>query len=213
MRQYRIRLRNRLRKMYRLNRKKRLKNPNPTIIVNNCIGGIIYSDLNLEFTSPTIDVLFGHMGNDFFKFLDHLEYYAACDMEQIFPDGCNYPVGQMKREGEEVNIHFVHDTSFEDAREKWTRRCERMDLDNVYVIFETGDLITEEHAQYQLFKKIPFPHKRLLTTGPLVNDPEIVDCKIHGDGYVPGTILLYPSRFSWKRHLDVFDYVSFFNEK
>ncbi|MBR6702294.1 MAG: DUF1919 domain-containing protein, partial [Clostridia bacterium] len=39
-------------KLYIENKRKKLKNPNPSIIANNCNGGIIAHDLGLQFNSP-----------------------------------------------------------------------------------------------------------------------------------------------------------------
>lgn len=40
------------------NYKQQLQNQTPCIISSNCIGGIIYHDLQLPFLSPTINLFF-----------------------------------------------------------------------------------------------------------------------------------------------------------
>ena len=50
----------------------RYKGKNPTIISCNCIGGIIYNELNLQFLSPTINLYMNC--EDFIKFCENMEY-------------------------------------------------------------------------------------------------------------------------------------------
>lgn len=45
--------------------KKNIQNKNFTIISSNCIGGLIYHDLGMQFKSPTINMYI--KANDFIK--------------------------------------------------------------------------------------------------------------------------------------------------
>ena len=45
---------------------------NISFISQNCIGGIIYHDMEQKFLTPTINLYL--MANDFVKFVENLEY-------------------------------------------------------------------------------------------------------------------------------------------
>lgn len=200
------------RSRYKLQKQKRLLNTTPTIICNSCIGGTIYRDLNLPFCSPTIDVLINY--EDFLRFVNHLEYYITCIPEQIFLDGISYPVGVLYNGNEKVVLEFMHDSSFEAAKNKWVRRCQRVDLNNLYIIFSNSKArLRAKNYWYQEFKKIKHPHKRLIVKICLFFDKEVISCPKFALLGKKKILLDYPTPFSKKRFLDTFDYVSFFNTK
>ena len=129
----RLKILNTRRKIFANYRKKFLKNYNFTIISNNCWGGMIYESYNLQKQSPTIGVFF--MAQDYIKFLKDLREYIQCELEFISPNESrwkdyvkndsrfgNYPIGKLK----DIEIFFLHYKSEEEAREKWERRCKRI---------------------------------------------------------------------------------------
>lgn len=61
------------RKLKTISWRRRNKNVNPTIISQNCIGGVIYSDLGLKFSSPTINMFIED--NDFVKLAENPRQY------------------------------------------------------------------------------------------------------------------------------------------
>lgn len=128
------------------------RNP-PTIFTSNCWGGVTYSSLGLEFKSPLINLCLDH--KDYIKFLKNPKYYLDCPLE----------LEQMKRvEGTDIEYpiirigdtlwHFNHYSSFEEAQSCWNRRKERINWDNLIVMFydENDDLIDE-------FCKLPYEKK------------------------------------------------------
>ncbi len=197
------------RKKYLERKRKRNKNTDISIIANNCVGGIIYSDLGLRFLSPTINLLFSSY--DYFEFLNHLEYYLDCDLIQKQLPEFSYPIGVLQRGETEIVLHFMHYKTFEEAKQKWNERCKRVNFNNLYVIFEYSGDIDCNHAYYLKFKQLPFEKKRMLAYAPGIYDEEVVHCPFYHDNYHSGKILEYPTRSSKKRFLDHFDYVSFFN--
>lgn len=196
---------------YLADKRKRLKNKTPTILCNNCVGGMIYHDLGLQFCSPTINVLL--KGDDFFKFAGNLSDYLACEMTQVFEDGITYPMGLLKRGDEEVRLHFMHAESFDEAKAQWVERASRVNMDNIYVIYEYSKKPRRSNHYYQAFKQLPYRHKRMLTMPILFSDPEVVPMTVYLHGYCSGKVLKYPGKYRVKRYLDRFDYVSFLNEE
>ena len=91
--------------------KKKLINRNFTILCNNCIGGIIYHDFDLQFKSPTINMFFHSL--DFLEYIEHFEYYQNLPLVKIDNPGyldnaSDYPVAVLKgnQEFKDLELHF-----------------------------------------------------------------------------------------------------------
>lgn len=133
-------------------RKKALKKPF-TIISNNCWGGYIYRLFNMEYQSPTVGLFI--MPDDYLKFINNLEYYINdCKLSFIEPDKSHnydylkntphfgeYPVGVLG----DIEICFVHYASRKEAREKWNRRCKRINWNNLIIKFNDQNGCTKNH--------------------------------------------------------------------
>jgi uncharacterized protein (DUF1919 family) len=63
----------------------RLRNQSPSIIANNCNGGVISHDLGLRFMSPTVNLYFQFP--DYIRFLQRLDYYLSLPPEAMKPRG------------------------------------------------------------------------------------------------------------------------------
>ena len=106
--------------------KKKLINRNFTILCNNCIGGIIYHDLDLQFKSPTINMFFHSL--DFLEYIEHFEYYQNLPLVKIDNPGyldnaSDYPVAVLKgnQEFKDLELHFLHYHSFKEAESAWKK--------------------------------------------------------------------------------------------
>lgn len=119
-----------------------------SIISQHCWGGVTYSDLQLPFKSPTINLFFAM--DDFFKFVDNLEEYLVMPLEykEMHKD-LNYPIAKLG----DIILYFNHHRgrSFEDARNEWDKRRKRVNLDNILV---QAPLYNDE--QVEKFKKITY---------------------------------------------------------
>lgn len=126
----------------------------PTIISCNCIGGILYHELNQKFLSPTINLYMNC--EDFVKFCEKMDYYLSLE---ILPyEGeveRDYPLGKLG----DLLIYFVHYNSFEEAREKWNIRKKRINWKNIYIIATDRDGLTEELLTR--FINLPYPNKKI----------------------------------------------------
>ena len=114
----------------------RLKNNNFTLLTHNCLGGIIYHNLGLQFLSPTINIQFNSK-QEFFKFCKHLNYYLTLQLEECFDNTFPYPIAQLG----DLTLHLVHYKTFQDAFNKWEIRKKRVNLNNIYII--TDDYCSE----------------------------------------------------------------------
>lgn len=115
-----------------------LKNKKVTIISQNCYGGIFSHDHQMEYMSPTINLYFSVP--DFVKFCKNIEVYIKKPLKEVKQNKYSYPVGAL----DDLTIHFVHYSNFEEANERWENRCERIDLNNLYFMMSDRDGCTNE---------------------------------------------------------------------
>lgn len=133
---------------------RKLHNRDFSIICPNCIGGIIYHRLGMEFLSPTINLWMSQP--DFIKFASRLREYL--DKELVFlPDEAAYPVGML----DDVKIHFNHYKSEQQARTAWERRKNRVRYDNLFLVLYDRDGITREDLLK--FGEIPCKNRIVLS--------------------------------------------------
>ena len=118
------------------------RNKNVTIISQNCIGGVIYADLNLPFQSPTINMFIED--ENFVKLVEHIKYYMSLTPKPIddkFSDGeLVYP----KIAVGDIELCCLHYHNCEDAIKAWNRRKKRINYENIVVIANSWNLHGKE---------------------------------------------------------------------
>ena len=191
---------------YRARNKNRLRNSNFTILSNNCVGGIIYHDLGLQFLTPTVDLFFKDL-NAFIYFAKNLAECVSCELIEQESD-VEYPVGYLVHASTRIELHFMHYSSFAQAKEKWEERSKRINYGNIFIIMEAGTSTSEELLN--TFDTIPYKNKVAITNGEHSSDVSF-PLNIYDRKYVAGKILSKKSSVNHKRHLDDFDYVAFLN--
>lgn len=151
------------------NLRKELVNRDFTIISNNCWGGIVYQDFKLPYNSPFIG-MFIHTP-DYFKLLNNLEYYMNVDLKFTTKskyDSVNkdretglhsptFPIGLL----DDVELDMLHYASEHEAYEKWNRRKERMNWDNLYI--KACEKLLFTHDNLADFASLPFKNKVIFT--------------------------------------------------
>lgn len=146
-----------------------------TIISNNCWGGEVYEYYNLQKQSPTVGLFI--MAEDYIRFISNLDAYLSSELAFVEPEESKwrdywenrasrfgtYPIGRLSLEdiGEAIEVFFLHYHSKEDAREKWLRRCERINWDKLIIKFNDQNGCTEEHIQG--FLKQNYKHMAFFT--------------------------------------------------
>ena len=155
-------------------RGKKLNNTDFTIISNNCWGGTVYEAYNLPKESPTVGMFF--MAEDYITFLSDLKGYINGTLEFIKPEESrwkdapqvsgdkrfgSYPVGLLSNGKGYIEIFFLHYHSKKEAKDKWERRCKRINWDRLLVKFndQNGCTIKNVHD----FMDLPFKHKLFFT--------------------------------------------------
>lgn len=186
----------------------RLHNVSPSIIANNCNGGVICHDLGLPFLSPTVNLYIPFP--DYVKFCERLEYYLSLPIEAMRqgPDDAEgWPTGTL----DDIQLMFMHYLTFGIARDKWFERAARVDMDNLFFMLAMRDGCTCEDIR--AFDSLPYERKVAFVDRPMPNVPcaryfsEFVD---QDKGGVK-VLTEYASRFSGRRIIDSFDYVGFLN--
>ena len=192
-------------RLYKELRRLRLKNRTPSIIASNCVGTFIYYDMKLRYLSPTINLSFEM--NDYVRFLENLRWYLEQPVSPCEDDRFDYPCGMIG----DVEIHFNHYKTFEEAAVKWEERKKRIDWDNLFIIGIDGDGCTYETLFR--FDALPYENKVILTHKPY---PEF-SCARYISGFEdqPGVYRItdFSGRKRIRRYMDQFDYVSFLNRK
>ena len=148
-------------------RKKKLKGTDFTIISNNCWGGMIYESYNLPKESPTIGCFF--FADDYICFLKHLKEFLTAPLEFIRTEESkwkehveltsderfgHYPVGRIVHGGETVEIFFLHYHSENEAKDKWERRCKRVNWKHILVKFNDQNGATQQNLDD--FLRLPY---------------------------------------------------------
>ncbi len=193
-----------LRKFVNYKNRKRLTNKsNFSLISSNCNGAFILHDLGLKFNSPFVNLWL--KPKDFIKYLENIEHYKNANMQFIHEDGISYPIGKL----DDINIYFQHYKTEEEALSKWIQRTERIDINNIFILFTDRDECTYEDLVR--FDNLNFKNKIVFTHIPY---PEIKSSfyikGFESDSSV-GFCHEYKNDFSGHRILDQFDYVEWFN--
>jgi uncharacterized protein (DUF1919 family) len=136
-----------------------------TIISNDCWGGTVYSALGVPYQTPTIGMsIWGPcflallrdlraLLNEPLRFTSETRYDEIVELRKS--KEWYYPMATL---GGEVELHFGHAMSPEDAADKWYRRLGRIDWDNLYFKLADGkDGITAEHVAE--FDRLPYERK------------------------------------------------------
>lgn len=133
--------------IYRFVLRQKNKNKTFTIISNNCWGGGVYEDLGIRYFTPTIGLFF--YAPCYIKFLKNLKTYLSYPIAfkntsfYLSDNEITYPIGVLN---EEIEIHFLHYKSNEEAKKKWEKRKTRVDFNNLFISFSDRDLCNLELA-------------------------------------------------------------------
>ena len=119
---------------------RRVTNRDFTIISNDCFGGMAYEELAMRYNSPFVGLFV--VPEDYMQLLRNLR--ATCAVPICFKSESRhrpinewrevirraYPIGVLR---DEIEIHFLHYGSREEAEAKWVRRAARINWDNLLV--------------------------------------------------------------------------------
>lgn len=177
---------------------RRMREKNFSIICSNCVGGVIYNNLGMQFLSPTINMYMHNL--DFIKFACNLKHYCSQELKFIDSDE-SFPVAMC----DDIRLNFNHSNTAEDARRDWERRKVRINYDNIYLIFYYRE--GYEMDQIREIEKAPCKRLAILTHKPLGLDYEVY-MKGNGD---PKQNFLEKDKYGIRTFEKEWDFVSWIN--
>ncbi len=148
-------------------RRRGLTNRDFTIISNNCWGGFIYRRFNLPYRSPFVGLflpapcfikLLEDFENNMQKELRFITVKESPYYAKINTSGRVYPIGVL---GKDIEIHFLHAKTPEQATADWNRRKQRINPHNMLVKFAEMDCCAPDLIAR--FDKLSYKHKICFT--------------------------------------------------
>lgn len=127
--------------------RKQLQTKNISVISQNCIGGVFYHDMQLQFLSPTVNLYF--TAEDFVRFVQDLPRYLAMEPEMHWDE--EFPIARL----EDVTVRFMHYETCKEAQEAWQRRKARVQWDKILVL--CSDMEGFDDAVFAQWQNIPYP--------------------------------------------------------
>lgn len=191
--------------IHRRNKMRRtLINTTPTFLCPNCIGGILFHDLGLQFRSPTVNLMM--LQTDFVKFVLNMDYYFAQELAFFRHPEYDFPCAFLG----DITIHFTHYRTKEEAAQKWAERSARIDRDNLFVFLEERDGLAREDIL-----RLRSIHARgvvVFTANAYPDIPYTLQIsKYASDGEI-GNILAKSYWDDSREYEEIFDFVKWFNE-
>ncbi|AOF53883.1 exopolysaccharide biosynthesis protein [Rodentibacter caecimuris] len=185
--------------------KSRLNNHGMTVISANCVGAFILHDLGEPFNSPFVNLYLSP--KDFIRYLQNITFYQQQPLEFIVSEK-TYPVGKLA----DIEIHFMHYHTEQEAREKWQIRSARINPDNLFIIMTDKDGaqgIDDENLV--AFDRLPFKNKVVFTHKPYPELGSAFYIKGFEQQNQVGDLFTF-SGWNGMKYYDQFDYVSWFNQ-
>jgi uncharacterized protein (DUF1919 family) len=181
---------------------RRLDEQEFSIVSSNCWGSTVYQDLGLPYRTPFVG-LFLH-APCFLRLCTNLHETLATPVvtcsKSRYVANPHYPVGML---GDDIELHFLHYTDFDSARERWEGRLARLRWDRLAFSMTDRDEATAELLTS--FDGLPFARKVLFTANPHGLACEVSLPEYRGEPFVGD---LYTNRRLVRSH---FDSVSWLN--
>ena len=136
--------------IYSLRHNKQKKEIEPICFLSsNCLGGVISHDLGMKFISPTVNLWMSPQ--DFVCFVAELDKYLFLDLEDCGKDEEGKPIAKLG----ELYIHGTHYKSFNELKEKWNERKQRVDKYRIFLLLTDQNGCNNEVVER--FMVLPYP--------------------------------------------------------
>lgn len=180
-----------------------------SIISNDCCGGIIYHRLGKKFSSPFINLFINH--SDFIELISNIDFYLN---EKLLEEKSelNYPVGLLGKE-RPIKIHFMHYSNFNQAKECWERRKQRIIPNKIIVIFNLTNSLEKEYVDQCVTKMENMSLDNYLVLSRFdSSNPNVVKIDFSDLPEFHNAQILAPRHVPYKLHIDQINYKKVFNK-
>lgn len=161
-------------------RRRRLCNTDFSIVSNNCWAGYVYRRYGLPYLTPTVGLYF--FADEYIKLCSDFKEYMQKPLEFIsyteskYKDRLeekkqtNVPIARLG----DIEVVFLHYATRQEAEEKWKRRVERINYDNLIFKFSKMSGATGEHLKQ--FDRFDFSKKICFVPS---GDDSDIKCGVH----------------------------------
>lgn len=188
-------------------KRKKFKYTDFTIISNNCFGGIVYRNNAIPYNTPTAGLFF--MADDYIKFIYNMKDYLNEELIEIkkenskhlnYLNQINYdaPIGKLG----DIEIMFLHYSTFEEAKEKWLRRTKRINYDKIIYKFSEQNECNYEHLKK--FSEFNASNKLCFT----FNRYDDIDCIQFTEFESNPTLFNDSNEKILKKYFNIYDYIN-----
>ena len=186
-----------------------LTNHDFSFFTPNCMAGILMHDLGLRFLTPTVNLMMKQ--TDFLQFMLNLDQYLKGEFRFFVYTEYSCPCAHLHCDGlPDVDVHFIHFHTREEAERKWRERAERINRDNMFVLLEERDGITR--TDLERLGSLRAKGVLAFTCNPYPDIPYCVYLpQYHSDGEV-GNILKKTIWDDSREYEHIFDFVKWFND-
>lgn len=127
---------------------------NTTLLSRNCLAGIVYHDLELQFKSPTINLYM--TSEDYICFVENIKDFCSHDVKfsEVNDSEYSFPVAFLIAGNNRIKVYFMHYENFDDAKSKWLERSLRVNFDNIILLFE--DCNNQSVNQIGILLNLPY---------------------------------------------------------
>lgn len=195
---------------------RKLNNTDFSIISNNCWGGVVYEHFGLIKQSPTIGGYF--FADDYLLFIANLKEYMSRDIKIISLEESKYKnkiiengtpnaiVGILEGNSKlpPVEIIFLHYNDKNTIINKWNRRRERINYNNLIFKFSLQNGCTKK--QLEIFDNMVLPGKKFMFTNRK-EDIEKYSCAVYYPGFERAA-QIENDTFYWNKYFDVIQFIN-----
>lgn len=163
------------------------------MISNDCWGAEVYRHFDLAYHTPFVGLFM--MAPCYIKLLQNLPQFLSSPLtfqkHSKYPEmeafrasrEKQYPIGLLDGE---VEVHFLHYQSWEQAQETWSKRVDRVNYNNLFVKFDASkDGANRDLAK--TFSQLPFKNKIILSKEYIPDIPY----SLHIKGWVSDGAKMY----------------------
>ena len=136
-----LRTRNPISAIRRKKMREQIRNREASLLAPNCLGGILFNDLGLEFRSPTINLQIHQ--DHFIRYVLNRENYQNKKLEFYRRPDIPSPCAHLG----DIDINFTHYKTPEEAEKKWLERSLRIDENNLFIFAMERDGIGKKEIQ------------------------------------------------------------------